>query len=93
MSNTITDLRAHLFETLRGLKDKENPLEIERARAISEIAQTIINTAKTEVEYLRVAGGKGSGFIPEAPAPGLPDGVTVVEKKPGVTVTRHQLKG
>lgn len=93
MSNTITDLRAHLFDTLRGLKDKDNPLEIERARAISDVAQTIINTAKAEVEYLRVAGGKGSGFIPEVGGQCLPDGATVIAQKPGVTVTRHQLKG
>ena len=93
MSNTITDLRAHLFETLRGLKDKDNPLDIDRASAISDVAQTIINTAKAEVEYLRVAGGKGSGFIPEVGVPGLPDGATVIAQKPGVTVTRHQLKG
>lgn len=91
--NTITDLRTHLFDTLRGLKDKDNPLEIERARAISDIAQTIINSAKAEVDYLRVAGGKGSGFIPEVTAPGLPDGTTAVAQKPGYTVTRHQLKG
>jgi hypothetical protein len=91
--NTITDLRGHLFDTLRRLKDKDNPLEIERARAISDIAQTIINSAKAEVDYLRVAGGKGSGFIPEVTAVGLPDGTKVIGQKPGVTVTRHQLKG
>jgi hypothetical protein len=91
--NTITDLRTHLFDTLRRLKDKDNPLEIERARAISDIAQTIINSAKAEVDYLRVAGGKGSGFIPEVTAVGLPDGTTAVAQKPGYTVTRHQLKG
>lgn len=91
--NTITDLRGHLFDTLRRLKDKDNPLEIERARAISDIAQTIINSAKAEVDYLRVAGGKGSGFIPEVTVPGLPDGTKVIGQKPGYTVTRHQLKG
>jgi len=91
--NTITDLRGHLFATLRGLNDKNNPLEIERARAVCDVAQTIINSAKVEVDYLRVAGGKGSGFIPEVTAVGLPDGTKVIGQKPGVTVTRHQLKG
>lgn len=90
--NTITALRTHLFQTLDMLKDKEKPLEIERAKAISDVAQTIINSAKAEVDYLRITGGKGSGFIPEAPAKTLTDSVTVVERKPGVTITRHQLK-
>ena len=49
MSNeTIADLRSSLFETLRGLTDKADPMDIDRARAVSEIAQTIINTAKVE---------------------------------------------
>lgn len=90
MSNeTIADLRAELFATLRGLTDKTNPMEIERAKAVSDIAQTIINSAKVEVEHMKVAGGKGSGFIPE-PARTLPG---IVEQRPGLTVRRHKLEG
>ena len=80
MKNKITDLRDHLFETLEALKDKENPMEIERARAISDVAQTIINSAKVEVEFMKTSGGNGSGFVPEqslpapAPAPRLVSG-------------------
>lgn len=92
--NTITDLRGHLFDTLRALKDPANPMDIERAKAVADVAQTIINSAKVEVEHLKIAGGKGSGFIPEASKnPALPDGTHVVDQKPGVTVTRHTLKG
>lgn len=92
--NTITDLRGHLFDTLRALKDPAKPMDIERAKAVADVAQTIINSAKVEVEHLKIAGGKGSGFIPEAPKnPALPDGTSVIDQKPGVTVTRHQLKG
>lgn len=94
MSNeTISDLRSHLFAALRGLSDKDNPLEIERAKAIADVAQVVVNSARVEVEHMKLAGGRGSGFIPEATAPSLPEGVTVVGKKPGVTVTRHTLKG
>jgi hypothetical protein len=92
--NTITELRGHLFDTMRALKSKDQPMDIERAKAIADVAQTIINSAKVEVEHMKIAGGKGSGFIPELPqAPGLPDGATVIAQKPGVTVTRHTLKG
>ena len=72
MSNDIQELRGILFDALRGLNDKEQPLDIERARATADIAQTIINSARVEVEFIKAAGGKGSGFIPlsSTPAPG-----------------------
>lgn len=51
---------------------KGNPLDIDRAKAINEVAQTIINSAKVEIDALRVIGGTGSGFIP-APPPEKPN--------------------
>ena len=89
-NETITDLRTHLFAALSGLTDKSNPMDIDRAKAVSDVAQTIINSAKVEVEHMKISGGKGSGFIPEA-LPG--SGATVINQRPGVTVTRHKLKG
>ena len=68
MKNKIEDLRNHLFAALEGLSDQDNPMEIDRAKAISDVAQTIINSAKVEVEYLRVAGGRVSEFL-AAPLP------------------------
>lgn len=59
----IEALRDHLFNTLQALTDDNKPMEIERAKAVAEIAQVIINSAKVEVEHLKVAGGKGTGFI------------------------------
>ena len=52
---TIDDLRGHLFDTLEALADKNNPMDINRAKAIANVAQTIINSAKVEIDYLRVA--------------------------------------
>lgn len=51
--NKLEDLRDHLFETIEALKDAENPMELGRAKAISEVAQTIINSAKVEVQYIK----------------------------------------
>lgn len=60
----VTDLRKHLFDVLEQLKDKKNPMEIERARAIAEVAQTVINSAKVEVEFAKATGlTTDSGFI------------------------------
>ena len=54
--NNITELRNVLFDTIRQLKDQSNPIEIDRAKAINETAQTIINSAKVEVEYAKATG-------------------------------------
>lgn len=67
MKNKIEDLRDHLFETLEGLRDKESPLDIERAEAIARVAQVIVDTAKTENDFIKLTGNRGSGFI--APQP------------------------
>ena len=54
--NKIDDLRNHLFETLEALKDDEKPMEVDRAKAICDVAQTIINSAKVELAALELTG-------------------------------------
>lgn len=61
----VNDLREHLFETLKALRDEKNPMDLERAKTISTVAQTIINSAKVECDFIEAAGIKGSGFIPD----------------------------
>lgn len=56
MKNTLTDLHNHLFETLEGLKDPDNPMDIERAKAVSTVAQTLIDAAKVELKFMELAG-------------------------------------
>jgi hypothetical protein len=63
--NTITDLRNHLFETLEGLKDPNKPMDLDRARAVAEVARTVIESAKVEVQFLEVTGAlKSTDFLP-----------------------------
>jgi hypothetical protein len=69
MKNRMSDLRNHLFEVLEGLKDKDQPMDIDRAKAISEVAQTVINTAKVEVQFLETVGGDASGEFFKTPIP------------------------
>lgn len=94
MNHTISDLRDHLFATIEGLRDKENPLAIDRAKAVAEVAQTIINSAKVEVEHMKVSGEiDGTGFI--APA-ALPDGTSPTEQaapRAGLTVVQDDRNG
>lgn len=75
MKNKIEDLRNHLFETLEALKDPDKPMELDRARAVADVARVIVDSAKAEVEYLKATGRTaGTGFIPldEAKGPGTP---------------------
>lgn len=74
MKNKIEDLRNHLFEVIEGLKDEENPMDIERARAVSDVAKAIIETAKAETRHLEVVGGRSaSDFFPDAErSPAMP---------------------
>ncbi len=65
--NKLRDLRDHLFETIEALKDDEKPMEIDRAEAISEVAQTIINSAKVELQFLELTGQESqSDFLSPA---------------------------
>lgn len=69
----VAELRRHLFETLQALRDKDAPMDIARARAVSEVAQVIIDSARVEVDAARVIKqAPSSGFLqlPAAPPPG-----------------------
>jgi hypothetical protein len=64
--NKLDDLRNHLFETLERLKDEEKPMELDRARAIADVATVIVNSAKVEVNAMNAMGAiRGSGFFPQ----------------------------
>jgi hypothetical protein len=65
MANTIDDLRSHLFETLAALKNKETPMDLDRAQAVADVAKVIIESAKVEVSFLKVTGAtQSTGFLP-----------------------------
>lgn len=99
MSKTIDDLRAALFDTLQAVRD--GSMDVDRARAVNDVAKTIVDTAKVEVDYLRVTDGGESSFISSAIGasnlpPGLPRGSAGGEVAPnnGITgIVRHRLQG
>jgi hypothetical protein len=65
-------------------------MDLDKARAVNEVAKTIVDTAKVEVDYLRATGGGESSFIDTAiGADNLPEGLPN-----GITgITRHRLAG
>jgi hypothetical protein len=75
MSKSINDLRETLFATLEAVKN--GSMDLDKARQVNEVAKTIVETAKVEVDYLRVTGGGESSFIDTAiGGDNLPDGIT-----------------
>jgi len=101
MSEDIVGVRAHLFATLKGLKD--GSITPEKARAINETAQVIVNTAKVEVDNLRATNRiSGSGFFPEQVAPAVPalrnnslqtgTGHKHIDLVDGGSITNHRMR-
>ena len=54
MKTKSSDLREHLFATLEGLLDDENPLDINRAKAVADVGKVIVESAKVAVEMAKV---------------------------------------
>lgn len=63
MKNKIEDLRNHLFATIEGLLDTEKPLEVERAKAVAQVASVMIESAKVEVKAIELLNLPGSTFL------------------------------
>lgn len=62
MAKKIEDLRETLFDTIEQVKN--NKIDVDKARAIRDIAQVIVNSAKAEVDFLKHVSQQGNtGFI------------------------------
>ena len=64
--NKINDLRDHLFSALERLDNdeltqEELNKEIDKAQAVANIGNVIINSAKIEVEFMKATGMISSG--------------------------------
>jgi len=57
--NKINDLRDHLFETLERLK--EGDIDIATAKAMADVGQVIINSAKIEIDFIKATGSTKDG--------------------------------
>jgi len=63
---SMDDLRDHLDHLMRRLRDdSDTALDLDRAKLLIEAGQTVINSAKVEVDFMRVSGQMtDTGFIP-----------------------------
>jgi hypothetical protein len=62
MAKTIQDLRETLFDTIEQVK--AGKMDIDKAKAITSIAQVVVNSAKAEVDFLKNVSQQGNtGFM------------------------------
>ena len=97
----ITQLRQHLLDTLADLRNRDQPMEPDRARAVAQVASVLVDTAKVEVDDLKVTGQDRAGVLEEPADPSVahlgntPTGST--ETRPGangiLSITQHKLRG
>jgi hypothetical protein len=71
----IKDLRSLMVDQLRALRSAEPgedlEAEIKRSKAVSELSQTIINSAKVEVDYLVATEQLSAPFLEVPPDEGV----------------------
>ena len=88
----INEVRSELMETLRALRDRTNPMDVDRARAVAQVASVLVDTAKVENDYLKLTGQDRSYFM-EQPVTLLPSSDQPSAHNPFPTSVRHRLAG
>lgn len=93
MSNNphINQVRQALLDTLADLRNRDTPMDIERAKAVATVASVLVDTAKVENEYLKITGQDRAGFL-EMPDEGMKL-VAPSANNPFPSVVRHRLEG
>lgn len=93
--STITDMRERLMQTLADLRNREHPMDVDRARAVAQVASVLVDSAKVEVDYIKATGAAGDSLfispLNSDPERLLNGSSGTIEKTPTGFV--HRLKG
>ena len=90
----MTQVRQSLLDTLADLRNRQQPMDIDRARAVAQVAGVLIDSAKVEVDYIKATGADRSTFLDhETDAlPSVPRIDGPAAHNPFPRVVRHALK-
>ena len=90
----INQVRQSLLDTLADLRNRESPMDIERAKAVAHVAGVLVDTARVENEYLKITGQDKSNFLETTPDDvlGIPHSGVPAAHNP-FPVVRHRLQG
>ena len=78
----ITEVRSIMMAQLRALKAADGEkleAELSKSKAINALSQTLINSARVEIDYLKETGQQQSKFLelpPEVHTGTAPQGIT-----------------
>ena len=90
----ITQVRQSLLDTLADLRDRDNPMDVDRARAVAQVASVLVDTAKAEIDYIKATGADRSDFLEPAPTdPQIPQSSGPSAHNPFPVSARHRLNG
>lgn len=91
----INQVRLALLDTLADLRNRETPMDIERARAVATVAGVLVDSAKVENEYLKITSQSHSTFLETPPDDilGIPHSDGPAAHNPFPTSVRHRLQG
>lgn len=90
----ITLVRQELLNTLADLRNRDTPMDVDRARAVAQVASVLVDTAKVEVDYIKATGSDGSGFMHTESLPRLTaDSHEPSAHNPFPTSVVHRLNG
>lgn len=59
----IDQVRSALLDTLSALRDKTNPIDLDRVKAMVAVSNTLVDTARVENDYLKFTGQNRSTFL------------------------------
>lgn len=93
MSNSphIDQVRQALMDTLNDLRDRNKPMDIDRAKAVAHVASVLVDTAKVENEYLEIVGKDLSKFMEQENTQALEHKGVPTANNPFPSVVTHRL--
>lgn len=90
----ITQVRQSLLDTLTDLRNRENPIDVDRARAVAQVASVLVDTARVEIDYIKATGADRSDFLEPAPTdPQIPQSNGPSAHNPFPVSARNRLNG
>jgi len=90
----IDQVRQSLLDTLKDLRCKDQPMDIERAKAVAQVASVLVDTAKVENDYLKITGQDRSNFLEtQIEKDGMPQITAPAAHNPFPTSVLHRLQG
>ena len=93
-TNNAIALYGVIFETITALKDKENPMDLARAKAISGAVQTAVNLAKVEVDHMKATKSNHVPFFDDKKTNELPpERQSIAELAAQTNIKTHRLRG